>query len=67
MAGYPVDDQHESLWLTLIDVDGRELVNGQLCPAPMNKNSAAPLSLRVELMHADGCRRTLDQFPIRCY
>lgn len=60
-------ESHEMLRLSIVNMDGRTLGQPFTILAPENRNSAAALRLRVEILHRDGCAKIHHEQDIPAY
>lgn len=63
---YATDDDHDRIYLELVDVDGRLLASVPVAP-PLNKNATTQVAVQVTIAHLDGCTRTLGRWAIPPY
>lgn len=63
------DQRHDALRFSLLDAAGSVIqeVNQWVIKAPLNADSRAPVTIRVELVHEDGCSQLLQATPLNCY
>ena len=63
---YPVDENHDVLFLELVDPAGVTVASVGFMP-PVNRDPAAPFQVQVRIMHPDGCWRVLQRDPLATY